>query len=85
MKLWKKLTVLFLLFLISSLAVCGAITLYHTRKINIDRTVSNYKRQLEAVSYTFDQFGARQEFVKLSGMPIFSLSLRSAAVRDMRF
>ena len=66
MKLWKKLTVLFLLFLISSLAVCGTITLYHTRKINIDRTVSNYKRQLEAVSYTFDQFGARQEFEEMS-------------------
>lgn len=66
MKLWKKLTVMFLLFLITSLAVCGTITLSYTRKLNISRAMSNYEQQLEAVSYTFDQFGARQEFEEMS-------------------
>lgn len=68
MKLWKKLTFLFLLFLLASLSVCGGITLYQTQKASVGRTIANYQKQLEAVAYVFEQFSMRQEFEEMTSV-----------------
>ncbi len=55
MKLWKKLSVITMAALLVSTAISGVAVIYHSLLYNQEKTIENYKQQLNAVTYAMEK------------------------------